>query len=76
MRRYFLWLFAALSLVLCMALALLWARSYSVDDGFAYARAGLVVLGRSHLGRITVITRANPADSRGLTHFRWQDPLD
>jgi len=75
MRRYLHWLFAPVSLVLCMAIAMLWARSYRVDDGFAYARAGSVALGRSHSGRIAVITRANPADSRGLTHFR-ANPLD
>jgi hypothetical protein len=76
MRRHLLWLFAVLSLVLCMALALLWARSYWVNDGFAYARAGSVALGRSHAGRIAVMTRDNLVDSRGLEHFRWANPLN
>jgi hypothetical protein len=69
MKRRLLNLLTLLSLLLCVAVATLWVRSYSVEDELRAAREGIDYRGMSILGRVR-ITRLRQ-DYRQDRALKW-----
>jgi hypothetical protein len=76
MLRRLLMLLSVLSLVLCVATAGIWVRSYWISEGFVDARGGHASIGRIARGRVAVITMDARPEAVDFEWVRWAFPID
>jgi hypothetical protein len=65
-----------LSLLLCVATASLWARSYWVCDGFLLARDGNLSYGRCVRGHLTILRVYGIARENAFARVHWTNLVD
>jgi hypothetical protein len=66
----------ALSLLLCVAVVVLWVRSYSANDGWVDARRGYVSFGRLGHGKLMVMTVDREPGVHGFERLQWAAWVD